>query len=115
MNHDNESVARQVKVHIAIAVVVLALVGVALIIQGADLDRSQAMKLIMAITAVEVFLVVLFLMHLLREDHSVTNLAILTLFLVSALCLLANATFHDSYGQHPEKIELTSSHDEEEE
>lgn len=82
--------------HIAIAITLIALTGLNIFIHSLGLEPPNGTRLILFIAAIQAFLVLEFLMHLINGERTVIGLVIITLIFVGALVF--GSGYDDSYG-----------------
>ena len=88
--------------HITIGIVLIALTGLNVVIYSMDLEPEQSSRLVLFVAAIQVFLILEFLMHLINGEKIIVTLLFFTMIFVAGLFFLSYSTFHDTYGEHLE-------------
>ncbi len=86
--------------HISIAITLVALTGLNVYIHSLGLEPEQSTRLVLFVAAIQAFLILEFLMHLIDGERATIGLVFFSLVFVGALFFLSYLTFHDSYGEH---------------
>ena len=97
LSESRESISRDVRTHLGVAVAVLLLLGVSVAASEFGLEPRAAIFVALGIAAVQVFLLGGFMMHLFGEKRLVHVLVAMSLFLAAACIVLSAGALHDGY------------------
>lgn len=85
--------------HITIAIVIIALTGLNVFIHSMNLEPPNGTRLILFVTAIQAFLILEFLMHLVAGERVAVSLVFFTVFFVGALFFMSYFTWDTTYGE----------------